>query len=303
MKKYLFIITVMLQPVFAISQSIEVIGNLKVVEMDMANTENHLVVKQPDGTLATRLVSSLPSPEDTMRTLQSDLLLTSALCNCSSLPPAMIQSLLDNGYSFQDLINFNTPPADLLASGFTVEDLFNEGQSPLDLFNGGLPASTLYGQTYEGGLIFYLDTLDIHPSFEGLVSAPYDQSSGSNWGCYGAEILGADGTIIGTGNQNTADIKAGCSSSVIAAVICADLDLNGFIDWFLPSKDELSEMSLNIGNEAPFPNTNIGGFASDWYLSSSEFSANNTWGRNLGSNIIANFSKLSNDHVRAIRAF
>ncbi len=88
---------ILIFPLLATSQALEIEGKLKVTEMDNVNTENHLVVKQPDGTLATRMVASLPPPPDTTRTLQSDLLLTSALCNCPSLPPAMIQSLLNNG--------------------------------------------------------------------------------------------------------------------------------------------------------------------------------------------------------------
>ncbi len=62
---------------------------------------------------------------------------------------------------------------------------------------------------------------------------------GAGWGCDGIEI-GANGTEVGTGVQNTADILAGCNEDGIAARIVENYELNGFKDWFLPSLEELS---------------------------------------------------------------
>ncbi|MBK7031091.1 MAG: hypothetical protein IPH45_18650 [Bacteroidales bacterium] len=75
--------------------------------------------------------------------------------------------------------------------------------------------------------------------FHGIIAAPPNGFSTWVWGCRGTEILGAYGEDLGSGNQNTIDIMAGCAQPQIAARICGDLILNGYSDWYLPSFDEL----------------------------------------------------------------
>ena len=321
MPKFHYSIFIAFLPFLLSSQSVHVEGSLKVSSMDTINSENHLVVKRADGTLATRMVATLPSPPDTSRTLQSDLALTSATCNCSSIPPGMIQSLLDNGYTPSDLLDFNVVIHDMLGGGVTIQDLLddnltiieivnagysvqellNDGITPLFLYNEGISLDSLYGNFYEGGLIFYLDINDVHPSFEGLVASQNDQSTAALWGC-SVLIVGADGVAIGTGNQNTINIDNQCMDSGIPADICINLTLNNFSDWWLPSEDELNEMYLNIGQGASAPNTNVGGFADKRYFSS-------TYVDGFGGRMIdfTDGSKTLDEgpdvHVRAARAF
>ena len=155
------------------------------------------------------------------------------------------------------------------------------------------------GDTYQGGIIFYLDG-----SGGGLITTPSDQSEWEKWGCIGTNIPGADGTAIGTGNQNTIDIEAGCTTQSTAADICANLTLGGYSDWFLPSKNELNEMFLNIGQGNALGLGNIGGFANNFYWSSTEgVNYNSSWGQIFNNGFQIQSTKNNFNFVRAVRAF
>lgn len=175
------------------------------------------------------------------------------------------------------------------------------------------------GDNAEGGIVFYIDDTGQH----GLVSALEDLTEGAadpygwgfngyEWGCYLQEVNGADGTSIGTGYQNTMDIvNQGCSTEnggITAAQAALDADINGYSDWYLPSKDELIEMYNTIVNVGP--EGNIGGFENNWFWSSSENGTNYTWKVRFAggdaSNIILQYTNSGKDHtvrVRVIRSF
>ena len=97
------------------------------------------------------------------------------------------------------------------------------------------------GDFHQGGVIFYLDATKTH----GLVCSTGNQSYGCEWGCQPSVITGANGLEVGTGAQNTLDIRNVCSSNLIAAAICNSLVSNGYDDWFLPSKEELNLIHQN----------------------------------------------------------
>jgi len=156
----------------------------------------------------------------------------------------------------------------------------------------------IVGMEAEGGIVFYIDETGEH----GLVAAMEDLGQ-FEWGCYGTSIVGADGTAIGTGYQNTLDIVAGCSEIPIAASEALAYESEGYSDWYLPSWHELIEMYNTIGNGGP--EGNIGGFQNSYYWSSSEYisiDAFNIYFADGVSNFYY-FGKYYTYRVRVIRAF
>ena len=176
------------------------------------------------------------------------------------------------------------------------------------------------GTEVEGGIVFYVDETGQH----GLVAAMEDLTDGATdplgygynykgyeWGCNGDNVNGADGQAIGTGYQNTLDIiNQGCSTEnggITAAQAALNAEINGYSDWYLPSKDELKEMYNTIGNGGS--EGSIGGFVDDgWsYWSSSETSSekNNygSWGVSFDHGSTNSLSKDHSFRVRVIRAF
>ncbi len=164
------------------------------------------------------------------------------------------------------------------------------GTTWTNMVGGGASVPFAIGQSYGGGIIFYIDGTGQH----GLISATTNQNTGTaSWGCSSTYINTS--TAIGAGQANTTLILNGCITADIAARICNDLVLNGYSDWFLPSKDELNKMYLQ--KDA------IGGFASNSFWSSSQYSATNAWYQAFVDGLQINVAKGGMAYVRAIRAF
>ncbi len=188
-------------------------------------------------------------------------------------------------------------------SEMSVQELLDAGETPLEIYtsNNSL-LSDLYGATYAGGLIFYFNTSD----GTGLVAAeadlaatlPWDPNAPTGGFLQTNETL----TAIGTGATNTAGIIADLGDGTYAAKACADLTLNGFSDWFLPSIDELSEIWKNLRS------VGLGNFTNGFYWSSSETqnSGNQAWHVDFTNpNVFLSTGAFKDDldNVRAVRAF
>ncbi len=149
------------------------------------------------------------------------------------------------------------------------------------------------GQSYQGGLVFYLDATTLH----GLISATYDQSVGAPWGCSGTLIPGSQGTAVGTGMANTIALVADCTTAGIAAKLCSDLVASGYSDWYLPSREELNLMYEKLKLQG------LGGFSAVNYWSSTETTSTTGTIQSFSNGSITQASKSALFKVRAIRTF
>lgn len=165
------------------------------------------------------------------------------------------------------------------------------------------PDNLAIGKSWKGGVIAYIlkpeDSGYEADSIHGLIAAEEDLAI-AQWGCAGKLIYGADGSEIGSGKQNTKEIFDSCTTVGTAARICSNLDINGFNDWFLPSRDELRKLNDN--------KIAIGGFTDNEpyaYWCSTEKDKNYAWTYYIsnGYSYEQATTKESLRKVRAIREF
>ncbi len=161
--------------------------------------------------------------------------------------------------------------------------------------------TTLYaiGTSYGGGIIAYVFQQTDHgynPNVvHGLIAAPSDQSTGLPWGCMRSTFV-ALSSGVGYGQDNTTGIVNLCGAGVdYAAGLCDNLVLGGYSDWFLPSVNELDMLYQS--------HIIVGGFANDFYWSSTETSYGYAYVQNFADGTQGQGLKSNTNHVRAIRYF
>jgi len=149
-----------------------------------------------------------------------------------------------------------------------------------------------------GGYIFY-DKGKRTDGWRYLEAAPPEYEFTTPWGLRWTVVAGTK-TTIGSGKRNT-DILvklAKNDGTENAASKCNQLVINGYKDWFLPSKDELDLMYRNLKQRG------LGGFGNNFYWSSSEYHSVNAWGQDFFNGKQDGYFKSNlTPSVRAVRAF
>jgi hypothetical protein len=188
--------------------------------------------------------------------------------------------------------------ADGLGTDYAASATFTMGTADVVLYAKWVPF-VLRDIGPSGGWIFY-DKGSFLAGWRYLEASPVAQFP-AEWGASGSAVTGADGTAIGTGKQNTIDITTAYPSADYAANLCADYSVTDggvtYDDWFLPSQAELNQMYVNL--KVP----GIGGFAGNYYWSSSENDATNAWAQYFSNGTQSQYDKDYIWRVRAARAF
>ena len=206
-----------------------------------------------------------------------------------------------------------TTQRDAIATPAEGLTLWNTTNKQLEVFdgsiwvnmNGELVSTLTVGQSYGGGVVAYIFTVN-DPGYvaneqHGLIAATSDQSTGIPWSEGGFSnpqtiSTGARGTAIGTGLSNTNTIIGAVGPSTSYAVGLARAhNGGGYTDWYLPSKDELYKLYLN--------RSAIGGF-SGTYWSSTEYDQYDARFLEFGIGTQDyNTKHLNSFKVRAVRTF
>jgi TolB-like protein len=146
-----------------------------------------------------------------------------------------------------------------------------------------------------GGYIFY-DKGRFSNGWRYLEAGPPETEKNLEWSGRHTSVDDTQSTI-GSGRRNTQLIVEKFAQVAgewdRAAQYCAELDVNGFNDWFLPSIDELNQMYGNLKRK------NLGNFKEEWYWSSTV-----QWTQGFTDGELYNGAPPNQKrHVRPVRAF
>ena len=177
------------------------------------------------------------------------------------------------------------------------------------------PTYKVGGQGPAGGIIFYdVDADNASDNPDGLIAydcgwrylegakndATYNASDSIAWSNQG--VASGLGTAIGTGKTNTLQLleekkKSTTGLTYPAAEACdAFGDTTDFDDWFLPSKDELNLMYINLQKTRRIIGSNT-------YWSSSEYDGDTAWKQYFWDGSQSNAARGNANDVRPIRRF
>ena len=208
---------------------------------------------------------------------------------------------------YEDLINKPSIPtaangSETIVTAGTNITVTGTGTTASPYVVNATGATALFiGQSYQGGIIFWLDATGQH----GLIAATADHSAAIQWWNGTNRSTGSTGDGLYAGEMNTAMIVAAQmtdnQAGNFAAKVCANYSvIDGGVlygDWYLPSEYELNLLFLQKDM--------VGGFVGDWYWSSKESTFYMMYARlqRLSDGATTEYYKEQTHSVRAIRSF
>ncbi|TVQ27044.1 MAG: DUF1566 domain-containing protein [Spirochaetaceae bacterium] len=113
-------------------------------------------------------------------------------------------------------------------------------------------------------------------------------------------MLGTTLQGIGSGLENTLLIIAQPGHTTSAALVASNATFGGYLDWFLPSRDELVEMNTRLQ-----PQTTYGFVAGNpnYWSSTENVTATSAIARNIGQQVTQGLNKEQLHYVRPARRF
>jgi hypothetical protein len=151
------------------------------------------------------------------------------------------------------------------------------------------------GDLYQGGYVAYLfqpgDFGYIANERHGLIVSTEDLGD-AQWGCYQTFVVGTE-YGLGLGDENTTSILSySCGLNNTAAKLCVDYVSNGYIDWYLPSFDELMLIYINLHSSISF----------SYYPYWTSTQDSNSWAKSIGFDNDGSNGHSTKDSILKVRA-
>ena len=169
-----------------------------------------------------------------------------------------------------------------------------------------------------GGVVFYVDSMDVYPGFVFLEAAPAEYSQTLlpfTPATYRKDVLSSvTSTDMGAGLANTINIAREVGDGNYASKYSLDMSVNGFSDWFLPSLREMEALCMYSAGVNNDPESSDFGLCArsrsllygqeDQYWTSSNANSVYTWLVVLGKgHTLADNTRLSEVRVVPVRYF
>jgi TolB-like protein len=182
-----------------------------------------------------------------------------------------------------------------------IETTSDTGARPISTPRLIAPVNGIYdvGDTGPAGGIIFYNRGFVADGWQYLEAAPAGTDFTAQWGANGQNVTGTD-TATNSGKRSTHLIVnrlKQLGESGRAVQVCVDMDINGYKDWFLPSKDELNLMYQNLHQKG------LGIFNGDRYWSASQHGNATAWNLSFSDGRHYYNYKSNTYSVRAVRAF